>query len=147
MIAKLFNLLAYGSGVGWTLYTLYDRVYVESTNSTSTMFNIALVIVVLVAWRQLHKKIFEMAQIQKGNMLVDTPRFPRLRAIYLFGVIIGLSFLMSDFFAYIESKEIPMSYTTKLIGLSWVIGLGFKLIGVFFEKRQDITLLKKEATE
>lgn len=129
------------------MYTLYDRVYIESTNATSTMFNVAVGIVGLIVWRQVHKKIFEMAQIQKGNLLVDTPRFPRARAIYTFGVIILISFLLSDFFAYVEQRDIPLSYTIKLIGISWVFALGFKLIGIFFEKQQDITLLKKEATE
>lgn len=144
---KLFNLLAYASGVGWTLYTLYERVYIDETATFGTMFKVFIIIVVLVVWRQAHKKIFEEAQIQKGNMLIYTPRFPRARAVYVFGVIIGMCFILSDFFAYIETKEIPFSYTIKLIGVAWLLGLGFKLIAIYFEKRkeQKLKLMKQEA--
>lgn len=143
-MAKLFNLLAYGSGIGWTLYTLYDRVYIEET-TTSLTFRLVLYIVIIVAWRYLHKKIFEEAQIQEGNMLITVPRFPRARALYVFGVIIGLCYVIADFFKYVEQREIPLSYTIQLIGIAWLLGLGFKLIAVYFEKRKETKIKMLEA--
>ena len=142
---KLFNILSYGTGLGFTLYTLYDRVYVSETTTTNIWFKLVLFIAIIFVWRTIHKKIFEVAQIQKGNLLIYTPRFPRARAIYLFGVLIGILYALSDFFNYVEERDIPISYTFKLLTVAWIMALGLKLIAIYFEKRkeQKISIIKE----
>ena len=136
ILSKLFNILAWGSGVGFTLYTLYDKVYIEET-TLSLGFKLFAGVVGIVIWKMIHKKIFETAQTQKGNLLIYVSRFPLARSVYTFGVISGVLFLTADFFRYVEQRDIPISYTLQLIGVAWLIGLSFKFVSVFFEKRAN----------
>lgn len=144
-MAKLFNILAYGTGIGWTLYTLYDRVYFQD-GVLGITFRFAVFIVGILLWKKFHKYINQKAQIQKGEMLIYVDRFPIGKSIYMFGMIIGLLYIASTFFKYIENKEIPLSYTFLLLTVAWMIALGFKLISVFFEKRKKhkLTMLEEK---
>lgn len=147
-MSKLFNLLAYGTGVGFTLYTLYDRVYF-SDGALNITFKLALVIALFISWRKFHKYIGQKAQVQKGDKLIYVDRFPLGKSLYMFGMIIGILYVLSGFFAYVENKDIPISYTFQLLTVAWLLALGFKLISVYFEKRKKrkLTMIKKEATD
>lgn len=146
-MSKLFNFLAYGVGVGFTLYTLYDRVYFQD-GALNITFKLALSIVAFILWRKFHKYIGQKAQIQKGDKLIYVDRFPIGKSLYMFGMIIGVLYFMSSFFAYVENKEIPISYTFELLTVAWLLALGLKLISVYFEKRKKhkLTMLEKKET-
>ncbi len=134
-MSKLFNFLAYGTGLGFTLFTLYDRVYFDD-GALGIVFRIGVFIAIFIAWRKFDKYIRQKAQIQKGNKLIYVDRFPLGKSLYMFGMIIGVLYLCSNFFTYVETKDIPISYTFELLTIAWMLGLIFKLISIFFEKRK-----------
>ena len=143
-MSKLFNFLAYAIGLGWTLFTLYDRVYFEE-GTLGILFRIGVFVAIFVAWKKFDKYIRQKAQIQKGNKLIYVDRFPLGKSLYMFGMIIGVLYLCSKFFIYVETKEIPISYTFELLTIAWMLGLISKLISIFFEKRKKhkLTMLDK----
>lgn len=131
---RLFHLGAIVSGWAAVLYTVYDKHYYPEYGKLSIPFFAGIVGLGGFLLYKLHKKINEKAQRDRNGIMVDVDRFPTLKSLYRYGVVIGITFTMWQFFLYVESNNDKVSHTWEIIFVSWLVALGFRLISVVLEK-------------